>query len=88
MEEGCQREWKTVKGNKTEIESKVEMKERTGRSPDLFDWLATAVEGARRRGFQISKMANEQVNRSDQWMKDLQKKSRALAESGRLNYAA
>jgi hypothetical protein len=88
MEEGCQREWKTVKGNKTEIESKVEMKERTGRSPDLFDWLATAVEGARRRGFQISKMANEQVNRSDQWMKDLQKKSRALAETGRLNYAA
>lgn len=87
MEEGCQREWKIVRGNKIEIESKPEMKERTGRSPDLFDWLATAVEGARRKGFVISKLANEQLNNSDEWMQDLQRKSRALATSGRLNYA-
>lgn len=88
MEEGCQREWKIVKGNKIEIESKVEMKERTGRSPDLFDWLATALEGARRKGFMISKLANEQISTNREWMKELERKSRALASRGRLNYAA
>lgn len=87
MEEGCQREWKTVKGNKTEIETKAEMKERTGRSPDLFDWLVTALEGARRKGFMISKLANEQINNNREWMKDLERRSRALASAGRLNYS-
>lgn len=88
MEEGCQREWKIVKGNKIEIETKTEMKERTGRSPDLFDWLATAIEGARRKGFLISKLANEQIRKNDEWMRDLQRKSRALSASHKLNYAA
>lgn len=88
MDEGCQREWKIVKGNKIEIESKIEMKERTGRSPDLFDWLATAIEGARRKGFMISKLANEQINGSKDWMKELERKSRALGAGRNLNYAA
>lgn len=57
MEEGCLRKFKMVKGNKIEIEAKREMKERIGRSPDLFDSLAIAVEIARRKGFQITKMA-------------------------------
>jgi hypothetical protein len=88
MEEGCQREWKIVRGDRIEIETKSEMKERTGRSPDLFDWLATAIEGARRKGFMISKLANEQVGNNAGWMKDLERRSKALASTGRLNYAA
>jgi len=53
MAEGCQREWKIVGQNKIEVETKKEMKEKTGRSPDLFDALAVGVEGARRLGFRI-----------------------------------
>lgn len=57
MNEGCLREFEVVQ-DKYELESKRDMKERVGRSPDLFDSLAVAVEMARRRGFQISKLAN------------------------------
>lgn len=58
IEEGSMREWKKIKGDKIELETKADMKERVGRSPDLFDSLAILIEGARRRGFQISKLAN------------------------------
>ena len=54
--EGYKRMWRMTKGNRIEVESKVEMKERTKQSPDLFDALVTAVEGARRRGFEIKKI--------------------------------
>jgi hypothetical protein len=60
MDEGCKREWDWNKGfDKIQIEPKDEMKERTRQSPDQFDQLAILVEGARRRGFQIRKMARE-----------------------------
>lgn len=59
MEEFCMREWDRVSQDRIEIETKGDMKERTGRSPDLADWAAGIVEMARRRGFQISKLANE-----------------------------
>lgn len=64
-DEGCQREWKTVSGGRTEIETKEEMKERTGRSPDLFDWLVVILEGARRLGFQIKKLGVATQSESD-----------------------
>lgn len=51
------REWYKVAKDKIEIEPKHELKKRTGVSPDLADMLVTGVEGARRRGFQISKLA-------------------------------
>jgi hypothetical protein len=38
MEEFCMREWDRVKDDKIELETKKDMKERTGRSPDLADW--------------------------------------------------
>ena len=57
IEEFCMREWDRVKGDKIEIETKKEMKERVGRSPDLADWASIIVEGARRLGFKISKLA-------------------------------
>lgn len=59
LEEFCMREWDRVAGDRIEIEPKQDMKERTGRSPDLADWCAGVLEMARRKGFQISKLANE-----------------------------
>jgi hypothetical protein len=68
-QEGCKREWKEVAGNKIEIETKHEMRDRMGRSPDLFDWLACACEGARRRGLLISKFnTGEAANEQDDWL--------------------
>jgi hypothetical protein len=65
MEEGCMREWRYTKGDKLlEIETKREMKERVGRSPDLFDALSILIEGARRRGFKISKLSNNESTRT------------------------
>lgn len=88
MDEGCMREWGYWKGKKR-LESKEEMKVRAARSPDLFDWLSIAVEGARRRGFQISKLASaDEEPKNRDWMEDLQRKQRELRARRRLNYAA
>jgi len=57
MLEGCLREYGVVQGNKTEIEKKSDTRKRMGRSPDLFDWLAICIEGARDQGFQIGNIA-------------------------------
>jgi len=68
MDEGCKREWDWVpKGGMKviQVEPKEIMKERTRQSPDQFDQLAILVEGARRKGFQISKLANSSVEVDD-----------------------
>lgn len=74
-EEGYRREWRYVKGNRIEVETKADMKLRTQHSPDLFDWLVTAVEGARRRGFEIRRMSNPEATAADDnWLeKELEK---------------
>lgn len=89
IEEGCMREWNRVKGDKIEIETKVDMKERVGRSPDLFDWASIIVEGARRKGFNISKLANaesEMVNR--EWVREAKEKQREFTRRFSLNYSS
>lgn len=53
------REWRKVRNDKKQVEPKDELKERTGISPDLADMLVTGIEGARRRGFLISKLSDE-----------------------------
>lgn len=81
MDEGCMREWRDTNNGRKELETKVEMKERVGRSPDLFDWLAIAVEGARRRGFQIARMANQENDVSDlSWLDDLWDKNQRIRQ--------
>lgn len=85
--EGTFREWEPVAGHKIRVESKVDMKKRTGYSPDLFDWLATACEGARRRGFQISKLSNPQTDSrstTPNWMRDWSKKAAISKKFGEL----
>lgn len=75
MREGCAREYGRSKGNKFFVESKHDPKarERMVRSPDLFDWLATAIEGARRLGFQIRRLGThftENSSDDDFWQKE------------------
>jgi hypothetical protein len=89
MQEGCQREWKMVGANRIEVETKAEMKEKTGKSPDLFDGLAIGMEGARRRGFVISGMFAKALKEigTEKWKRDLQQKSREQWKEGSLNYS-
>lgn len=87
--EGYKRIWRMTKGNRIEVETKVEMKVRTNQSPDLFDSLVTAIEGARRRGFQISKLSNPDDDYvSQEWLTDLVKKSREFKGRHQLDYRA
>ena len=88
MQEGCAREWKLVGKNKIEVETKAEMKTKTGRSPDLFDALAIGCEGARRCGFIIAKLGNLEYEEKDHnWKRDLQEKARKVATAGALTYS-
>lgn len=74
-EEFFLREWKKVHGDRYELETKEEMKLRTGSSPDYADWLSIAVEGARRLGFRIAKLASEGlVIMTNDWLHDLKRK--------------
>lgn len=57
LEELSIREWTMVTGNKVEVEPKKKTKERMGRSPDIADCVVSGVEGARRLGFTIAKLA-------------------------------
>lgn len=88
--EGCAREWKMVGNNKIEVETKEEMKLKTGRSPDLFDCLAVAVEGARQRGFQIGALSRRAPRKKGEidWRDQLRQKMADLNKSKQLNYAA
>ena len=57
--EGQLRLFSTVKGNKVEVESKDDMKERVKKSPDLYDWFAIGMELARRLGFKIERIGRD-----------------------------
>ncbi len=84
-----QREWKMVAGNKIEVETKDEMKEKSGRSPDLADAVAIGVHGAKQRGFVIARaVAPPDRTRGKDWRDTVRDKAKALHRSGDLNYAA
>ena len=89
LADGMPREWKTTHGNKVEIESKIDTKKRTGKSPDIFDALATAMEGARRRGFIITKLgsANEKKAGPSKWFSKMYEKAEKLNKSRQLQAA-
>lgn len=88
MEEGCMREWNRVANDKLELEGKDDMKLRVGRSPDLMDACSIVVEMARRRGFQISKLANqEEQDASTDWLNNLRKEQRKIQESHALTFS-
>jgi len=87
--DGAPREWRTVAGDKIEAETKKEMKKRTGCSPDLFDCVVVGLEGARRRGFNISKLANQEAVESNRdWWFEMQRKQQNARRGHVLNHAA
>jgi hypothetical protein len=90
MQEGCQREWTMVGANRIEIEPKLKMKEKTGKSPDLFDALAIGIEGARQRGFRINNDVAKPSRQEgeDNWRTKLKERSNKQWSEGALNYAA
>lgn len=96
MEELCMREWFKTAGNKIQVEpksgkpgEKAGMKQRTGRSPDLADWLAICLEMARRKGFKISRLANQDdAVTSNNWFHDAARKARERQGRNQLDYRA
>ena len=88
MLEGCAREWGFTGSNKIDVESKRLTKGKTGRSPDLFDALAVAVEGAVQRGFIIKrKVAQAAVKKEFDWREKFKKQAAAVESNHRLNYS-
>lgn len=88
MDEGCIREYGLAAGNKIELETKEDTKERMGRSPDLFDALATGVEGARRLGFKIGRLGAVLIEGSDglKFLDELRRKQDKLLKSKQLTH--
>lgn len=98
MRELCLRTYSNKnEGNKIEIEPKSGTPhkpgfiERIGYSPDLGDWSAIAIEGARRRGFKIKRLGpanseGSEENRND-WLDKWSQERLKLRRSKELSYA-
>lgn len=89
-EEGWKRLWHFTKGQppRIEIESKVEMKQRTKQSPDLFDALVTGVEGARRLGFIIENLKEKRATQESEndWLNAAIDNHRKFVRKHELSY--
>lgn len=89
MEEMSMREWDWIKGEKKiALETKVDMKLRVGRSPDLGDWASICVEGARQRGFQIPKLGLDSQGKANgglkEWFAKQQERKHKILERSNL----
>jgi hypothetical protein len=69
IDDGTCREYMMIDGKKVDVESKKVTKVRMGRSPDIFDALVTAFEGARQRGFVISGLLRNSGRGPTLWQK-------------------
>lgn len=86
-EEFGMREWYMVAGDKRELEEKEETKLRMGCSPDLADWACIIVEGARRLGFNIKRLAAPDATEADtRWKESLRERFEKYKPQHRLNY--
>jgi hypothetical protein len=91
MDELCARKWDILKNGLHSVEvkdgtrTKPGMKQRTGKSPDHGDCAAGVIEMARRKGFQISKLAMEDKKTfGKNWMEQDMKKSMKLINERQL----
>jgi len=84
------REYGKVGANKTEVEPKEKVKEKTGRSPDLADAYVCGLYGALQRGFHIAslKPPPKQNRNKDDWRSKIRDRAKKLAMSGTLEYAS
>lgn len=88
-QEGQLRMYSVVAGNRVEVESKEDMKERVKKSPDLYDWFAVLVEGARQRGFKIGRIGAQVESKTPDafsWFRDLQTKSAKVRRQSALSF--
>lgn len=88
LEELRRREWKLVKGNKKEIETKLETKKKLGRSPDIADATVIACEGARRMGFLIKRLEAKPPEEDLRWQRTLRDRAAQLKKSYELTYTS
>ncbi len=72
---------------KIELETKDDFKKRFGKSPDLFDCLSIACEGARRLGFQIQNIPSRQNSNKPNQFKKLSEEHSKLIKSRELQAA-
>jgi hypothetical protein len=83
--EGQLRMFEIVSGNRVEVETKDDMKQRIRKSPDLYDWFAIAIEGARQRGFKIQRIgAAIEAKRKPDWLDGHFKELAELGKSRQL----
>jgi hypothetical protein len=88
MREFCAREWTKVGNNLIEVEPKIKMKEKIGRSPDLADAVAIGCLGAQRLGFVIDNQVSKKFERqSNRWKNELKERSKELWKSADLTYS-
>lgn len=88
-EEFQKRKWRFVYGDRYELETKVEYKERNqNKSPNWSDSLMIGVEGARRLGFQIQRLADPDVVpvAADEWLDKEISAQRKFAQRNELSY--
>lgn len=85
-QEGQLRMFSIVSGNRIEVESKDDMKERIKKSPDLYDSFAIGVEGARRLGFKIERIGLDSTKKTpkDSWLTKSQEGYKELLKSKEL----
>lgn len=87
VQEGCAREWTNVGANKIKVETKDDMKLKCGRSPDLYDCFACGLEGARQKGFVISRLSSgEALEKDNRWKRELLRKAIEARVSHELIY--
>ena len=87
VREASLRLYRIIKGNRMELEPKKDMKVRLGRSPDSTDALVTGLEGARRLGFPLGKLAGDKPRNKElsKWLREQTKRMEALRQSRQLN---
>jgi hypothetical protein len=89
-EEFQKRKWTFTYGDRYELESKVDYKERNqSKSPNFSDSVMIAVEGARRQGFQIERLKDPNSVEPEQhdWLEEEIMKERKFARKQELNYS-
>ena len=92
MEEFCMRGWEPIKDKKIQVEpknptnGKPGCKQRMGKSPDIADGAAVALEIAQRLGFVLGQGGNGVSRQSPRWLLELLERQKELNVSSRLKY--
>ena len=87
VKELSEREWVWARGDRYELETKEDFKLRCHYSPNRGDAAAVSLEGARRLGFQIGRVALEGEKPYDDWLEKELDSHRKFMQKRELTYA-